>query len=211
MLWNTIHVDTISTMCHNGTSSFVMMMCQLSFKIPKAHPIHIWVELWKKIQLTFYGSNTSTHPLNGQYTQGRIKNAQSPIVISNYYFSNFFWSLWVWKESNHACFVPIEIHNANTHFVPTNTLQQSWMKRLMTIIHQLLKQYWNMQPINYTYNIKNSMKCFKLVCQNLKLAFISKSQVSMVILLAKMSEECTNILFIYNYRKKVMKYIYIYI
>jgi len=61
-----------------------------------------------------------------------------------------------------------------------------------------------MQPINYTYNINNSMKCFKLVCLNLKLAFISKSQVSMVILLAKMSEECTNILFIYNYRKKVM-------
>jgi hypothetical protein len=31
-----------------------------------------------------------------------------------------------------------------------------------------------MQPINYNYNLRNSLKCFKFICQSPKLAFIWK-------------------------------------
>ncbi len=104
---------------------------------------------------------------------------KSPIIyiINTFFQYKIFQLLQIWKESNHDASCPSKFIILKHTIYVNNILQQSWMKRLLTIIILLTNywiQNWNMQPITYTYNMKNFMTSFKFICQNLKLTLTWK-------------------------------------
>lgn len=175
-LHNTIHVDTISTMFYYDTfilfttiskfQKLVEYTFELNFEMNSNEfcmvPTHSRV-LW------MYNSTKVTLDMH-----------KSPIILyNNLYIFNTKFSNSCKFEKNlimHASCPSKFIILKHTFYV-NNILQQSWMKRLLTIIIFLANywnQNWNMQPINYTYNMKIFMKSFKFICQNLKLTLTWK-------------------------------------
>jgi len=102
--------------------------------------------------------------------------------ICNYFFSiQYFAILWVWKESNHGCFMPVWFHNSRTHILCQQHLTIKFNEFFSTIIifpTNYWSKNWNMQPINYNYNLRNSMKCFKFICQSPKLGHLKIEQIN---------------------------------
>lgn len=91
--------------------------------------------------------------------------------ICNYFFCiQFFPTLWIWKESNHGCFMPIQIHNHKTHILRQQYVATKFNEFFPTIKifpTNYWSKNWNMQPINCSYNLRNSMKYFKLFAKAL--------------------------------------------
>ncbi len=96
-----------------------------AFKILKAHSTHIQVEIWMKFQWTLHDCNPSTYALNGQYAQGYIKYAQSPIYL--YIFSyTISPNLWKFEKSPimHVSYTSRFIISKHT-FCVNNTLKET--------------------------------------------------------------------------------------
>lgn len=104
---------------------------------------------------------------------------KSRIILYNIYFLNTNFSNFCKFEKNpimHALCPSKFIILKHTFYV-NNILQQSWMNKLLIIIilfTNYWNQNWNMQHMNYTYNMKIFMKSFKFICQNLKLTLTWK-------------------------------------
>jgi hypothetical protein len=116
ILYNKIHVDTISTMFYNDT--FILLMTILKSQKLVEHTFELNFEMYSNefcmapIHLRVnWMDNTTKVTLN--------MNNSPTILYNKIRFFNFFFFqlLQIWKESNRACFMPIQIHNLETHIL----------------------------------------------------------------------------------------------